>query len=226
MAEGPREEIDALAAEGAKITALLRSLDTDAWSAPTRCPPWTVRELVVHMLSMVEHMGDTAGRAPVADAPVKDRVTWWDYDIEEDQEATREWVEKASTDYPVGPLTDLWSVAVDECVAAVNAALADGNRVVRPGDYPILLADYVATRVLEITIHSMDVRDAFGLEPDPSPEGLEVTLGILASRLGADPLALGFDASDFILLSTGRRPITDQDRSQLGDHATKLPLLA
>ena len=223
---GPREEIDALAAEGAATTAFLRGLDADAWSAPTRCPPWTVRELVVHMLAMVENVGETAGRAPVADAPAKDRVTWWDYDIEEDQEATREWVEKASTDYPAGPLTALWSVAVGECVAAVNAALTDADRVVRPGDYPILLTDYVATRVLEITIHSMDVRDAFGLEPYPSAEGIDVTLGILATRLGADPRALGFDASDFVLLATGRRPITDDDRSRLGDTTAKLPLLA
>lgn len=226
MTAGPREEIDALAAEGARTAVFLRSLDAEAWHAPTRCPPWTVRELVVHMLAMVEYMGETAGRAPVADAPAKDRVKWWDYDIEEDQEATREWVEKASTDYPAGPLTDLWSVAVDECVTAVTRALADRDPVVRPGDYPILLTDYVATRVLEVTIHSMDVRDAFGLEPDPSPGGLEVTLGILATRLGADPRTLGFDATDFIVLSTGRRSPTDDDRAKLGDGAAKLPLLA
>ena len=51
--------------------------------------------------------------------------------------------------------------------------------MVRPGDKFICLSEYVATRVLEVTIHTMDVRDAFGLGPDPSPGGMAVTIGIL-----------------------------------------------
>ena len=96
----------------------------------------------------------------------------------------------------------------------------------QPGDEPILLSEYVATRVLEITIHQMDVRDAFGLDPDPSSEGLWQTLEILERRLGEDPLAIGFDAVDFVLLSTGRREVGDQDRRLLGPLAERLPLLA
>lgn len=220
------EPIEALEAEGATTSAFLRGIDAARWSAPTRCPPWTVREIVVHMLSMVEHMAQTAAQPPVADDPAKDRVTWWDYDIEEDQAATLEWIEKATNDYAPGPLADRWSRAVDECVGAARAAMAQGDPVVRAGDTPLRLSDYVATRVLEITIHTMDVRDAFGLGPDPSPEGLAVTLEILRRRLGADPLAMGFDAADFVLASTGRRPLTGEDRARLGPAVGRLPLLA
>ena len=51
----------------------------------------------------------------------------------------------------------------------------------------------------------MDVRDAFRAAYDPTPEGMDVTIGILAGRLGGDPRALGFDDADFADLSTGRR---------------------
>lgn len=223
---GPREEIDALAAEGARTSAFLLGLDAPDWKAPTRCPPWDVRDLVVHMTGMMEGTGTISLQEPLATPPVKNRVTWWDYDIEEDQAETREWVEESSARMPEGPLNERWQAALDRGIPAVTALLRDGDPVVQAGDNPILLSEFIATRVLEITIHTMDVRDAFGLGPDPSPEGLAVTLGILATRLGADPQAMGFDGPDFVLLSTGRRPATDADRARLGSLASNLPLLA
>lgn len=223
---GPREEIDALAAEGAKTAEFLNGLDAPQWKAPTRCAPWDVREIVVHITAMVEAVADTAERPPVNAEPEKSRVTWWDYDIEEDQAATLDWVMQEAAGYPDGPLADRWQSALDRCVPAVVASMTDGDPVVQPGENPILMSEYVATRVLEITIHTMDVRDAFALGPDPSPEGIAVTLEILEARLGADPRAMGFDAADFILLSTGRRPLADEDLERLGSRIDRLPLLA
>jgi len=225
-APGPREEIDALAAEGAKTSAFLRGLDAPEWKAPTRCPPWDVREIVVHMTMMMEGVGETA-IAPFLDVqPVKNRVTWWDYDIEEDQAETLRWVGEAGSRLPEGSLYERWHTAIGRAVPAVIASLGDGDPVVQPGDNPILMSEYIATRVLEITIHSMDVRDAFGLAPDPAPEGLAITVEILERRLGADPRAIGFDDADFTLLASGRRAPTAEDRKRLGSNASKLPLLA
>ena len=42
------------ATEYARCAELLQSLDTEAWSAPTSCPDWDVRQLAAHMLGMVE----------------------------------------------------------------------------------------------------------------------------------------------------------------------------
>ena len=224
---GPREEIDALAAEGAKTSAFLRGLDVAEWKTPTRCPPWDVRDLVVHMTMMIEGVADTA-TAPSLTAvePVKDRVTWWDYDIGEDQAETLRWVGEAGSRLPEGSLYERWHSSISRAVPAVITSLEDGDPVVQPGDNPILMSEYIATRVLEITIHSMDVRDAFGLGPDPSPEGLAVTMGILERRLGSDPRRMGFDDADFTLVATGRRAPTAEDRKRLGSRAAKLPLLA
>ena len=42
------------ATEYQRCAELLRSLDTDAWAAPTACPAWDVRQMAAHMLGMVE----------------------------------------------------------------------------------------------------------------------------------------------------------------------------
>jgi uncharacterized protein (TIGR03083 family) len=42
------------ATEYARCAELLQSLDPQAWTAPTACPEWDVRQLAAHMLGMVE----------------------------------------------------------------------------------------------------------------------------------------------------------------------------
>ena len=42
------------ATEYQRCAELLRSLDTQAWAAPTACPAWDVRQMAAHMLGMVE----------------------------------------------------------------------------------------------------------------------------------------------------------------------------
>lgn len=41
-------------AENRRLVALLRTLDTEAWSAPTDCPEWTVRDMAAHVLGGLE----------------------------------------------------------------------------------------------------------------------------------------------------------------------------
>jgi uncharacterized protein (TIGR03083 family) len=222
----PRDEIDALAAEGANLSDFLRGISAEDWKRPTRCPAFDVRDLVVHMAHMVKRMGEKCGEQFVDVEAEKDRLTWWDYDIEEDQEETARWVAEAGAAYPDGPILGEWESDLNGCVSAVVSCLEQGDPMVRPGDAFIRLSDYVATRVLEVTIHTMDVRDAFGLDPDPSAQGMAVTHGILSGLLGADPRTLGFSDADFAVASTGRRPITGQERDRLGPLADLLPLLA
>jgi uncharacterized protein (TIGR03083 family) len=42
------------ATEYQRCASLLRSLDAPAWTAPTACPAWDVRQVAAHMLGMVE----------------------------------------------------------------------------------------------------------------------------------------------------------------------------
>lgn len=43
------EELDALAAQQAELTALLDGLDDDGWRRPTRCEGWDVADVVLHL---------------------------------------------------------------------------------------------------------------------------------------------------------------------------------
>ena len=226
MSQGSREEVDALAAECDRLTAFLHGISDDDWSRPTRCAPWDVRMVLIHMTAMMERVAETCAEPFAEEEPRKDRLRWWDYDIEEDQAETAEWIEAESKRYPEGSVLGEWEAAVGRAVPAASAILDDVDPVVMPGEQPIRLSEYIATRVLEMTIHATDVLDAFGRAPDPSPAGLAVTMTILSGRLGADPRTFGLDDADFALASTGRREVTDAERERLGPLAEKLPLLA
>lgn len=223
---GPRAEVDALDAECARFTAFLQTLSDEDWSRPTRCAGWVVRDILVHMTTMMEYVAETCSKPFLETDPKKDRLGWWDYDIEQDKAEGAEWVAEAGARYPQGSILKEWEAAVAGAIPAARAALAGKDPVVQPGEQPILLSEYLATRVLEMTIHGMDVRDAFGLEPDPSPEGIAVTLTILTGRLGDDPHAYGFDDADFANAATGRRPLTSEETERLGALTGRFPLLA
>jgi hypothetical protein len=79
--------------------------------------------------------------------------------------------------------------------------------------------------LIEVGIHTMDLRDALGLEPDPSPEGLEGLCDVLRGILGADLRTMGVDDVHFALAGTGRAKLTDAEREMLGPLADSFPLL-
>ena len=50
----------------------------------------------------------------------------------------------------------------------------------------------------------MDLRHALGLDPDPTPGGLEATCDVFRGLLGADLRPLGMDDVRFALNGNGR----------------------
>ncbi len=217
-------ELEAYRRESEALIRLLREIAPGDWAGPTRCPPLDVRMLVVHLIGQADGVADICARGPSDQQPEKDRLTWWDYDIAEDQAETVTWVLEAAQAESSGPLDARYESAV---AAAIEAAQAlSGDPVLTAGAGLIKLSEYLATRVLETTIHAMDVRDAVARSPAPTEGGLDVTLGILAGRLGADPLGLGFNGIEFALAATGRATLDESQRSALGPLADRLPLLA
>jgi uncharacterized protein (TIGR03083 family) len=223
---GSRTELDALAAEGKTLAAFLRGLATEDWSKPSRCPPMDVREIVVHLSEQMDGLIEVSAQPFIDSEPQKDRLTWWNYDIEEDQAETLRFVQKAAAGYPAGPLVADFQGALERAIEALGPRLENGDPCVRPGRFVLRLTDYIATRVLEVTIHAMDILDAFGLPPAPTSEGMAVTHDILEGLLGADPRELGFTDADFAIAATGRRALTSSERERLGPLAEEFPLLA
>jgi hypothetical protein len=89
------------------------------------------------------------------------------------------------------------------------------------------LEEFLKTRVVEITVHGMDLADALQRDPWPTAEGLDLTTEILRGILGADaPSELGWGPMTFVEKGTGRQPLSELERSTLGPLAERFPLLA
>ena len=88
------------------------------------------------------------------------------------------------------------------------------------------LDEYLKTRVLEVTVHRMDLEDALGRKGWGTDLAISIVDDILAGLLGEDPPRdLDWDVVEFIETACGRRPLTDHERKVLGPLAEKFPLL-
>jgi uncharacterized protein (TIGR03083 family) len=215
---------DALAGLGAEIaavTALLEGLSPGAWERPTRCPPMTVRVMAGHLLRQARQIVEY----PRGGDPDKDAASYYRYDppavgagvLARAQEMA------ASLDPQsfVPEWKRRWAAALDEA-----GTLWEADPVVRTPFGGIRLREYLRTRCLEACVHHMDLRDALGLDPGPTPGALAVTLGLLEQLLGAPRARTGLDDIPFVLAGTGRRPLTEGERDTLGQLAKKFPLLS
>lgn len=88
------------------------------------------------------------------------------------------------------------------------------------------LSDFVVTRVVEVCVHALDLRYALGLPPAATAEGLRVTTAILGTLLGSEKRPPGMDDVRFVVVGTGREPLTDDERWSLGALSERLPLIS
>ena len=86
-------------------------------------------------------------------------------------------------DDPHSVLRSLKEAAVGELVGAV------GTEVGLSAVGPMVLSEYLRSRVAELVIHTLDLTVAIGSEPVASTDGLRVTLDVLVE--GARPEQLG-----------------------------------
>jgi hypothetical protein len=70
------------------------------------------------------------------------------------------------------------------------------------------LGDYLATRVVELVVHHLDVRAALDLPPAPTPAAGRLTMEVLEGLLGT-PRPRNLGRTRFILAATGRITVDD-----------------
>ena len=219
------DPVDALAAEAERTGAFLKGLAPGDWTKPTRCAPLDVRELAVHALRGGYRVLDSLAAPRVDGEAEKDAVTYWDYDpavvgTGVVDRAKQESQARAPDADIAAEWLGCWARAID----AARAALDDDPLIpALPG--MTRLSEFLKTRCIEVCIHTMDLRDALGLAPDPDPECLEVVCDILRGILGTDLRPRGVDEVHFALAATGRESLTDDERTMLGPLAEQFPLL-
>jgi uncharacterized protein (TIGR03083 family) len=230
--QGP--EVDALEAQCKELSALIGELGDDDWTRASRCPGWTVRELVAHCEGMMHRLVG-ANIEPVEGAAESDRAGYYTYDPDGQREGesadktfsehVRDRVIDEAGDRPGPVIAESLASAIDAMLAAVREI--DPDRVIKRSGHPKLpFREFVATRVLEFGVHSMDIGHATLRGERVHLDAVPIITGILDGLLDAPlPVGLGWDARTFILTGTGRRRLERNERFILGPLATKFPLL-
>jgi uncharacterized protein (TIGR03083 family) len=219
--------VEVLAGECEAVSALLLSLGEDDLVRPTRCVPWSVKDLVAHMWRAMFRIPTALDERPIEGLPDTDSVTYWrSYDPLEDSPATTEHAQQTAAEHDTGramaeSFDDVWR----SCVARAHAE--DPKRVIQTWFGPRLeLDEFLATRVLEMLVHGLDLTVALDHPPIATPAGTEVVRSILTGLFGTElPSGLEWTDIDFIEKACGRVPLTERDQTILREQTRAFPLL-
>lgn len=197
-------ELGAFVEECRALDETLATVSEDSWERPA-LGSWTLAELAAHLVRgatrVIAYLPE-----PVTDAPTVDRVEYWRFDAgaEAPAIATRAVEEAAAVD--PASLPGRFSIGWRASAAAATDHGADQLLPTFRG--PMRLDEYLATRVLEMVVHHLDVRVALDLPPVSTPSAARMTMAILEGLLGETrPRNMG--RTRFIQAATGRIPTND-----------------
>jgi uncharacterized protein (TIGR03083 family) len=234
----PAAVLDALDAVYQNVTALTGGLGEADLMRPSRCAGWAVADVLYHQLLDARRALRTF--ASPSDTPAdRDDVSYWrDYAPDGDGQdgpgggaastyaaesaAHARYVRNAASAYPPGALAWEWA---ETAAAACRAARACGHRAVTTQGHVLTVTDFAATLAVEAAVHYLDMTVALPGAPSPDPASLALVLRVLDGLLGA-PLPASWDDVTAALKGTGRDPLTEADRRDLGPLAARFPLFA
>ncbi|MDT7543702.1 MAG: hypothetical protein QOH48_855 [Actinomycetota bacterium] len=86
-------------------------------------------------------------------------------------------------------------------------------------------ADFIATLVVEATIHHLDLLANLAGKPAPATEAVFLTTATLDGLLDG-PRPSHWREETYILKATGRAPLTMEDRTILGGASDRIPVFS
>jgi len=229
--------LEAFRAEAERLTREMTGLSEEEWRRPTRCTPWNVGDLLAHVRVAI-------GRLPgmlAEQEPVRAEVSAVGYyrpdgRFSPDSNTARvALAQEVAAQLPSGAaLVEDFAVTwqrVDELCRAEPE-----RRVVRTrhGD-PMLLSEFLLTRVVELALHGVDLADGLGREPWLTAEAGDLVQALLLGREGTsrenpaavNPAAVNTAAADaavleelgwgrlgFLRRATGRAPLSDEEAAE------------
>jgi hypothetical protein len=232
--------LDAFDRECGAAIAVLDAVDEPEFARETNCPPWDLRELVVHIC----FSACTLGRTLTDPSPDAVAITAADYyrraerSTEQYRTASVDNTQRVARRYPhgrdaVAAVGAAWQQTKSRLEALDPARLIAGPAGVRRGgvvlpETAIALADHTITRLVALAAHAADVAITLEMTPWTTDAALQVVTPTLVDLLDdRDPTVdLGWDARSFLLAATGRRPLNTDERRQLGPASDRFPLLS
>jgi uncharacterized protein (TIGR03083 family) len=211
--------LEAFRLEAEELSRAVAGLPESAWDRPTRCEPWSVRELLGHVRVVIAWLPQMLD----GPAPDKAEVSAAEYYRPDDRFSPQTNAARLglAQDHAAGHVS---GAALAEDFAATWQQVDQmyrgeaEDRVVRTrhGD-AMLLSEFLLTRVVEIAVHGLDLADALGREPWLTAEAGTAVLELL---LGPDQLdgaarELGWDRPTFLRKVTGRAALDAPESAQV-----------
>ncbi|NYH50919.1 hypothetical protein HNR06_000508 [Nocardiopsis arvandica] len=161
---------------------VLLGLSEEEAALPTRCVPWDVAALAAHTVGALHRvLVMLDADAPEGAGPLVSAAGYYAPDVRFSPEVNADRVASAvRAARGAGPGEPGRVLGVSWGKLAARLAVEPVDRVVvtRHGD-PMLLTDFLVTRVVELGVHGLDLADALGRDPWCAEEALAVVVRLL-----------------------------------------------
>jgi uncharacterized protein (TIGR03083 family) len=203
--------------EASALTGVLAGLPPPAWTRPTRCAPWLVRDVVGHVIVVLARVPDMIA-SPAPDRADTTAVGYYRADHRFSDTANAERVQTAQrrAGGPEGAslVRDLVESA-QQVIAACEREPVDRVVRTRHGD-AMLLSEFLTTRVVELAVHGLDVADALGRKPWLTAASAELLQRLMfGERWRTAVNALKWDPVTLLRRTTGRASVTTSQAAAL-----------
>lgn len=205
----------ALSAELHALDAIVADLSPADLARPTRCPDWSLEILLAHLVRGVDRLRAYLTESLPDEPPSIGWLSYWTtVAVVADSASITERARQFAAQVNDRAVQRVWEDMHARALEVTEAAPADRGV---PTPFGVLRLDhYLTTRVVEVTVHGLDLRDAVGLEQVATPQALEVTTAVLDALLPGDRAPGHEDDMTFVLAATGRSPSDDSRLPLLG----------
>ncbi|MCX4981874.1 maleylpyruvate isomerase N-terminal domain-containing protein [Streptomyces sp. NBC_00572] len=210
--------LEAFRLECGALTDAVAGLSGAEWSLPTRCTPWSVRDLLGHVCVVIDWLPAMLD----APAPGEAEISAVEYYRPDDRFSAQTNGKRIALaqDRAARP-ADGAAFAEDFAATWRRAdrlcrAQPDGRTVrTRHGD-AMLLSEFLLTRVVEVAVHGLDLADALGREAWLTPAaGDAVTELLLGAEHTTAADELEWSRPHFLRKATGREPLHEAETVQV-----------
>ncbi|MEU8123257.1 maleylpyruvate isomerase N-terminal domain-containing protein [Spirillospora sp. NPDC049024] len=205
------------------LLAAVAGLPDEDFERPSGCAGWLVRDLVCHLVIDAQDVLITLA-TPADTEPTVDAVTYWKL------------VEPPTGDDPLDALIPRLAAAygeprllkfhLDDVGQAAGRAARLADPAVRVGtqDEVLTVGDYLSAYVVEWTLHHLDLVAHLPAGPEP-PAGTLAAARALLEKIAGSAFPASFSDRDALLVGTGRRAPTGEEKAELGDLAARVPFV-
>lgn len=185
MSESPALLLDlpllrtAFLSQACIINRMVRGMSDLSWT--TRLPGWSVGVLIGHLWTATEALWRWQGAAEIGGRQLN-AVTYWD-PVAAFADGNADWAVAYAAKRSPHQLKAGLTTALATADGHIANAMPESVIALPLGSAWIRFDDFLATRLLELTVHGLDLANAAGLEVGPDDDALTVTAAILDRRL-------------------------------------------